>query len=59
VNRTDLQLLAETRLDEAQALLIASRWSGAYYLVGYAVECAFKACIAKSTKQDDFPVKPK
>ncbi len=30
---------------------------GAYYLVGYAVECAFKACIAKSTKQDDFPVK--
>ncbi len=57
VNRTDLQVLAETRLDEAQALLKASKWSGAYYLVGYAVECAFKACIAKSTKQDDFPVK--
>jgi HEPN domain-containing protein len=57
VNRTDLQQLAETRLDEALALLKASKWSGAYYLVGYAVECAFKACIAKSTKQDDFPVK--
>jgi hypothetical protein len=26
-----------------------------YYLAGYAVECALKACIAKLTNQDDFP----
>lgn len=43
-------------LDSA-ALLNAGRWSGAYYLAGYAVECALKACIAKRTSQFDFPDK--
>jgi hypothetical protein len=28
---------------------------GAYYLAGYAVECALKACIAKATLRHDFP----
>ena len=31
--------------------------NGAYYLAGYAVECALKACIAKRTKEHDFPDK--
>ena len=35
----------------------AKCYEGAYYLMGYAVECALKACIAKQTKQYDFPVK--
>ena len=30
---------------------------GAYYLAGYAVECALKACIAKRTREHDFPDK--
>jgi hypothetical protein len=30
---------------------------GAYYLAGYAVECALKACIAKLVKEHDFPDK--
>ena len=30
---------------------------GAYYLAGYAVECALKACIAKLVNQYDFPDK--
>jgi hypothetical protein len=30
---------------------------GAYYLAGYAAECALKACIAKQTKKHDFPDK--
>lgn len=30
---------------------------GAYYLAGYAIECALKACIAKRTQQHDFPDK--
>lgn len=30
---------------------------GAYYLAGYAVECALKACIARKTKRHDFPDK--
>lgn len=33
------------------------RWDGAYYLAGYAVECALKACIAKSTERYEFPDK--
>jgi hypothetical protein len=55
VNRTDFQELARVRLDEANALLQAGYFDGAYYLAGYAVECGLKACIAKLTKQFDFP----
>jgi hypothetical protein len=32
-----------------------NHFSGAYYLAGYAVECALKACIAKETARFDFP----
>lgn len=32
---------------EAKLLLDGSEWSGAYYIVGYAIECAFKACFTK------------
>lgn len=35
------------RAREAKLLLDASEWSGAYYLVGYAVECGLKACLTK------------
>lgn len=27
----------------------------AYYLCGYVIECALKACVAKQTRQFDFP----
>jgi HEPN domain-containing protein len=47
VNRPQLQRLSQLRLDDAQALLAASRWSAAYYLAGYAVECALKSCVLK------------
>lgn len=57
MNRKDFQRVAETRLSDAQALLKARRYDGAYYLAGYAVECALKACIAKATKRHDFPDK--
>jgi hypothetical protein len=30
-------------------------FDGAYYLLGYTVECAFKAYIARQTKEHDFP----
>jgi len=55
MNRTDLQSLAELRIKEAEILLQAASYPGAYYLAGYAVECGLKACIAKQTKQHDFP----
>lgn len=54
VNRTDLQRLAEERIEEASLLLIATKYSGASYLTGYAIEFALKACIAKLTNQHDF-----
>lgn len=55
MNRSDLQQLARLRLREAKALLSQSCFDGAYYLAGYAVECALKACIARNTKRFDFP----
>jgi len=36
-------------------LLDGGFYEGAYYLCGYAVECALKACIAKQTGRHDFP----
>lgn len=56
--RKDFQLLAELRVKEARVLLANGRELGAYYLCGYAVECALKACIAKTTKRSQFPPKP-
>jgi HEPN domain-containing protein len=57
VNRSDLQRLADIRLQEAQALFKAGSFDGAYYLAGYAIECALKACVAKQTREFDFPDK--
>ena len=57
MNRKDFQELSKIRLREAQALLDLELYDGAYYLVGYAVECALKACIAKGTQRYEFPDK--
>jgi hypothetical protein len=59
VNKSDLEQLADLRLAEAEALLglTPPMPAGAYYLAGYAVECALKACIAKLTARHDFPDK--
>jgi len=57
VNRTEFLTLADVRLVEAKALLAAGLFAGAYYLSGYAVECALKACIARQTREGDFPDK--
>lgn len=55
LTRGDLQELAKVRLGEARLLLDGKSFSGAYYLTGLAIECALKACIARSTEQYDFP----
>jgi hypothetical protein len=54
LTRDELQLLAQSRLDEAKVLFAAGRYDGAYYLAGYAVEMALKACICKLL-DEDFP----
>lgn len=45
MNRPQLQQLAEERVLEAAALLQSGNWSGAYYLVGYAIEFGLKSCV--------------
>ncbi|MBE9187187.1 HEPN domain-containing protein [Microcoleus sp. LEGE 07076] len=57
MNRRDLQNIALTRLKEVEVLLQNRQYSGAYYLSGYVIECALKACIAKQTHKFDFPDK--
>lgn len=57
MNRADFQQLADLRIDEAGVLLHHGKSDGTYYLAGYAVECALKACIARLTNQYDFPDK--
>ena len=55
MNRADLQEISRVRVKEARVLIQNGYYSGAYYLVGYAVECALKACIAKQIRRYDFP----
>jgi hypothetical protein len=57
MKRKDFQQLSALRLKEARVLLQNHCWEGAYYLAGYAAECALKACIAKGTERHDFPEK--
>jgi HEPN domain-containing protein len=57
MNRRELQEISKLRRREARVLLKANHSAGAYYLLGYSVECALKACIAKQTKRHDFPDK--
>jgi HEPN domain-containing protein len=57
MNRLHFQRLARTRRSEALVLLRNGNYDGAYYLCGYVVECALKACIAKTTRKHDFPDK--
>lgn len=40
-------------------MLRAGLSDGAYYLAGYTVECALKACIAKGTQRHEFPERKK
>ena len=45
MNQADLRQLADDRIRDAEALLAGGRWSFAYYVAGYAVECALKSCV--------------
>ena len=55
MTRDDLQNISKLRIKEAKVLLDHGCFAGAYYLLGYAIECALKACIAKQIKRYDFP----
>ncbi len=55
MNRNDFQQLVDIRVKEAKVLINNQCFDGAYYLLGYAVECALKSCISKQFKEHDFP----
>ena len=55
--RDEFQRLAILRAEEAAVLANNGKEEGAYYLAGFAVECALKACIAKRTRQHQYPPK--
>ena len=59
MNRRDLQQIAKIRRKEAKILIDNKKYDGAYYLLGYIVECALKSCIARKTRKYDFPDKKK
>jgi hypothetical protein len=56
-DRKLLQEVAKLRLDEAKLLMRERLFSGAYYVAGYAVECALKAKIATQFKANEIPDK--
>src|SRR5207245_2658617 len=43
--------LAQVRLQDAEGLLGIGRWACAYYIAGYAVECALKALIVREAER--------
>ncbi len=43
------------RLREAEALFAANLYDGSFYLCGYVVELALKACICKSLALPEYP----
>ena len=57
MNKSDLEALVDIRVKEAKVLLDNYCYEGAYYVLGYAIECAIKVCIAKQVKEHDFPDK--
>ena len=53
MNKSLIQQLADERLKDAEALRSLGRWSGAYYLCGYAVELSLKACVLRHLGESD------
>lgn len=57
LTRTELQRLAQAKLNDALLLFQHKRAANAYYIAGYAVELGLKACISKLIQQDTLPEK--
>jgi hypothetical protein len=54
-DKATFQQLAQLRLTEARLLWVNGSPSGAYYLAGYAIECALKAVIAADFRANEIP----
>ncbi len=49
--------LSYLRIKEAKVLFKYKQYCGAYYLLGYSMELALKACYCKGVKAGTFPIK--
>ena len=57
IKRRDLKNLVGGRLADAHVLMSKRRYASAYYIAGYAVECAIKVCIAGQIRKNTIPDK--
>lgn len=57
MKRQDLRSMAEAKIEDAALLLRSGRCSSSYYLAGYSIEFALKACIASQMARDVIPDK--
>jgi HEPN domain-containing protein len=55
ISRTDLQKIAQARLEDAEVLLQSGRYDSAVYLCGYAIELALKARICLNLNWSEYP----
>jgi HEPN domain-containing protein len=58
IGKKDLRTIARARLRDANVLLKAKRFDGAFYLCGYSVELALKARICQTLRWSGFPEVP-
>lgn len=55
ISSAEFEALGTARLREAELLARAGHYAGAYYLLGYAAECALKALIARQFAASALP----
>jgi HEPN domain-containing protein len=55
ISTKELRTISRKRLRDAQVLLRAKRFDGAWYLCGYAIELALKARICRTLRWPGFP----
>lgn len=53
--RATLQNLATAKVGDARLLYTNGRYSNAYYLYGYGIELALKACVARQILAETIP----
>ena len=55
IPKSDLRFLANARKQDAECLFTGSRYNGAVYLCGYALELSLKARICETLNWSDYP----
>jgi hypothetical protein len=57
LKRSDLKALAVSKIEDATHLISIGSYSNGYYLAGYSIELALKACIARQIAAETIPDK--